>query len=137
MLIQNVALSAHQVLNLSLQKLQMLHGTTQNAKSYVRSLLLLKIDIKTRLQLRLINESSNTYGRCCRIKKAKHDYYATQQCQLKYDSPRSFWKGVRPRKHVDCPVDVQTFYAYFTEINTAHTNTTHINTNQQLHALTH
>ena len=82
-------------------------------------------------QLHIINESRNTYGRCCRIEKAKHDYYATQQqCQLwshwfltKYDSPRSFWKGIRPRKHVDCPVDVQTCYAYFTEINTAHTNT--------------
>ena len=82
-------------------------------------------------QLQLINESRNTYGRCCRIKKAKHDYKATQQCQLKYDNPRSFWKGIRPRKHVDCPIDVQTFYAYFTEINTAHTNTTHININHQ------
>ena len=50
---------------------------------------------------------------------------------MKYDSPRSFWKGIRPRKHVDCPVDVQTFYAYFTEINTAHTNTTHTNINHQ------
>ena len=40
-------------------------------------------------------------------------------------------KGIRPRKHVDCPVDVQTFYAYFTEINAAHNNTTHINTNHQ------
>ena len=49
-------------------KLQMLHCTTQNAKSYVRSLLLLKMDIKRQI----INESRNTYGRCCRIKKAKH-----------------------------------------------------------------
>ena len=50
---------------------------------------------------------------------------------MKYDNPRSFWEGIRPRKHVDCPVDVQTLYAYFTEINTAHTNTTHINNNHQ------
>ena len=71
MLIQNVALSAHQVLILSLQKLQMLHGTTRNATSYVRSLLLLEMNIKTnnKEELQLINESRNTYGRCCRIKK--------------------------------------------------------------------
>ena len=62
MLIQNVALSAHQVLILSLQKLQMLHGTTQNATSYVRSLLLLEMNIKTnnKEELQLINESRNT-----------------------------------------------------------------------------
>ena len=44
---------------------------------------------------------------------------------MKYDNSRSFWKcsTIRPRKHVDCPVDVPTFYVYFTE--------THINTNQQ------
>ena len=73
-----------------------------------------------------------TYNKCCRVKKAIHDKNTTEShLKLKYKNPRLFWKAINPRNNQECPVTLDTFYTYFSELcsqSITPTNATHTST---------
>ena len=51
--------------------------------------------------------------------------------KLKYENPRLFWKTINPRNNQECPVTLDTFYTYFSELcsqSITPTNATHTST---------
>ena len=57
------------------------------------------------------------YNKCCRVKKAIHDKNTTDShVKLKYKNPRLFWKTINPRTNQKCPVTLDTFYTYISEL---------------------
>ena len=57
------------------------------------------------------------YNKCCRVKKTRHDKNTTaSHVKFKYENPRLFWKTINPHNNQKCPVTLDTFYTYFSEL---------------------
>ena len=63
-------------------------------------------------------KARNTYNRCCKVQKAKHDARMTAlHIRQKHSNPRLFWRSIKPHVHLECPVTLTQFYTHFSDIS--------------------
>ena len=80
----------------------------------------------------------NTYNRCCKVQKTKHEARITAlHIRQKHSNSRLFWRSIKPHVQLECPVKLTQFYTHFSDISNPNNSKltltpNHIHTVEQL-----